>query len=98
MKIIASDADEPGHKNSQIAYSLIDQNPPHNMFYMVNDGTIYVNQATLDREVEYKPFKKICFETMLDVCVEKWQDLKFWLELGDQCQSIQSSDNTINYI
>lgn len=43
-------------------------------------------------------FFLISFETvfllnkiMVDVCVEKWQDLKFWIELGDQCQLIQSS-------
>uniref|UniRef100_A0A3B4V634 Desmoglein-3-like n=1 Tax=Seriola dumerili TaxID=41447 RepID=A0A3B4V634_SERDU len=49
MKITATDADEPGHENSQIAYSIIDQNPPHDMFYIESDGTIYVKNI-LDRE------------------------------------------------
>lgn len=54
MKITATDADEQGNKNSQIAYSIIAQNPPGDMFYMSSDGTIYVNRATLDREVQYE--------------------------------------------
>ncbi|XP_023284459.1 desmoglein-2-like [Seriola lalandi dorsalis] len=49
MKITATDADEPGHENSQIAYSIIDQNPAQDMFYIESDGTIYVKN-TLDRE------------------------------------------------
>lgn len=49
MKITATDADEPGNKNSMIAYSIINQNPA-DMFYIRNDGTIYVKNA-LDREV-----------------------------------------------
>ncbi|XP_069378761.1 desmoglein-2.1 isoform X2 [Paralichthys olivaceus] len=50
MAITATDADEPGNENSQIAYSIIDQNPPSNMFYITNDGTIFVNKPYLDRE------------------------------------------------
>ncbi|XP_071342912.1 desmoglein-2.1-like isoform X2 [Trachinotus anak] len=50
MKVIATDADEPGNENSQISYSIIDQNPPHDMFYITSDGTIYVNKPTMDRE------------------------------------------------
>uniref|UniRef100_A0A3B4XF26 Cadherin domain-containing protein n=1 Tax=Seriola lalandi dorsalis TaxID=1841481 RepID=A0A3B4XF26_SERLL len=53
MKITATDADEPGHENSQIAYSIIDQNPAQDMFYIESDGTIYVKN-TLDREVQYE--------------------------------------------
>lgn len=51
MKINATDADEPGNPNSQIAYSLVAQDPPDDMFYMENDGTIYVKRTNLDREV-----------------------------------------------
>lgn len=54
MKVIATDADEPGNENSQIAYSIIAQNPPDDMFYMNSNGTIYVNKPTLDREVQYE--------------------------------------------
>lgn len=54
MKVSAHDADEPGNENSQIAYSIIDQIPPFNMFYMTSDGTIYVNKPNLDREVQYE--------------------------------------------
>ncbi|XP_047199070.1 desmoglein-2-like [Hippoglossus stenolepis] len=49
MKITATDADEPGNPNSQIAYSIIDQNPPNDMFHITKDGTILVNNP-LDRE------------------------------------------------
>lgn len=53
MKITATDADEPGLENSQIAYSIIAQDPSDDMFYMTDDGTIYVNRPFLDREVQY---------------------------------------------
>lgn len=52
MKVIATDADEPGNENSQIAYSIITQNPPDDMFYMDRNGTIFVKKPTLDREVQ----------------------------------------------
>ncbi|XP_067454080.1 desmoglein-2.1-like [Thunnus thynnus] len=50
MKVIATDADEPGNENSQIAYTIVDQNPPNDMFSMTKDGTIYVKRPDLDRE------------------------------------------------
>ncbi|XP_070689057.1 desmoglein-2.1-like [Pempheris klunzingeri] len=53
-KITATDADEPGHVNSQIAYTIVDQNPRHDMFYITNEGSIHVKQNFLDREREDK--------------------------------------------
>ncbi|XP_070765423.1 desmoglein-2.1-like [Enoplosus armatus] len=50
MKIAATDADEPNHVNSQIAYTIIDQKPSHDMFDITKDGTIYVKKSSLDRE------------------------------------------------
>ncbi|KAM7388787.1 hypothetical protein PAMP_024937 [Pampus punctatissimus] len=50
MKVTATDADEPGNDNSKIAYSIIDQNPNDDMFYMDRNGTIYVKKPLLDRE------------------------------------------------
>uniref|UniRef100_A0A7N8XNZ0 Desmoglein-2-like n=1 Tax=Mastacembelus armatus TaxID=205130 RepID=A0A7N8XNZ0_9TELE len=50
LKVIATDADEPNHENSQIAYTIINQNPSNKMFYISNDGTISVNKPSLDRE------------------------------------------------
>nr|XP_046248806.1 desmoglein-1-gamma-like [Scatophagus argus] len=44
MKVTATDADEPGNKNSIISYSIIEQEPSHDM------GTIYISKPTLDRE------------------------------------------------
>uniref|UniRef100_UPI001ED82BB2 desmoglein-2-like n=1 Tax=Scatophagus argus TaxID=75038 RepID=UPI001ED82BB2 len=49
QKITATDADEPGNENSQIAYSIVNQNPPNGMFGISTDGTIFVNNL-LDRE------------------------------------------------
>uniref|UniRef100_I3J6Y1 Cadherin domain-containing protein n=1 Tax=Oreochromis niloticus TaxID=8128 RepID=I3J6Y1_ORENI len=47
----AFDADEPGNANSQIAYSIIAQNPAHDMFYIDRrDGSIFVKRPVLDRE------------------------------------------------
>lgn len=54
MKINATDADEPGNPNSIIAYTLLDQNPPGDMFSISKDGTIHVNNPSLDREVLIK--------------------------------------------
>uniref|UniRef100_A0A3Q3JDI7 Cadherin domain-containing protein n=1 Tax=Monopterus albus TaxID=43700 RepID=A0A3Q3JDI7_MONAL len=50
MKVIATDADEPGNENSQIAYSIIAQSPFNDMFYMSSDGTVFVKKSSLDRE------------------------------------------------
>ncbi|CAK6969743.1 desmoglein-2.1-like [Scomber scombrus] len=50
MKVVATDADEPNNPNSKIAYSIGSQNPPHDMFYMTTDGTVYVKNPKLDRE------------------------------------------------
>nr|XP_046248064.1 desmoglein-2-like [Scatophagus argus] len=50
MKVTATDADEPGNKNSMISYSIIQQEPSHDMFYISSDGSIYVSKPTLDRE------------------------------------------------
>lgn len=49
LKITATDADEPGNPNSQIAYSIIKQDPA-NIFGIERDGTIYVSVPP-DREV-----------------------------------------------
>lgn len=53
MKVLATDADEPSSENSAIAYSLLDQKPNHDMFYITQDGIIKVKKNTLDREVVY---------------------------------------------
>ncbi|XP_042370453.1 desmoglein-4-like, partial [Plectropomus leopardus] len=51
MKLTATDLDEPGHKNSMIAYSIVDQKPSDGMFSISKDGTIFVQKSTLDREI-----------------------------------------------
>lgn len=51
MQVLATDIDEPGNDNSLIAFTLVAQNPPDDMFYMNRDGTIYVRNPNLDREV-----------------------------------------------
>ncbi|KAL3976949.1 uncharacterized protein ACER0C_020438 [Sarotherodon galilaeus] len=49
--VTAFDADEPGNENSQIAYSIIDQNPADEMFYIDRqNGSIFVKRPVLDRE------------------------------------------------
>lgn len=50
MKITATDADDPKTENSQIAYTIIDHKPDDDMFYIGDDGTIFVKNL-LDREV-----------------------------------------------
>ncbi|XP_047444088.1 desmoglein-2.1 [Mugil cephalus] len=50
MQIEATDADEPGNDNSKIFYSIINQSPPDDMFYVNSDGKIYVKRPFLDRE------------------------------------------------
>ncbi|XP_029943539.1 desmoglein-2-like isoform X1 [Salarias fasciatus] len=51
-KVNASDADEPGNENSEVAYSLLSQDPPGDMFYLKKDGTLHVKKPLLDREAE----------------------------------------------
>ncbi|XP_019201960.1 desmoglein-2 [Oreochromis niloticus] len=49
--VTAFDADEPGNENSQIAYSIIAQNPADEMFYIDRkNGSIFVKRPVLDRE------------------------------------------------
>ncbi|KAI4829205.1 hypothetical protein KUCAC02_023265 [Chaenocephalus aceratus] len=50
MKITATDADEPGNINSQIAYTIVDQQPPGDMFSISKDGIVSVKSSALDRE------------------------------------------------
>uniref|UniRef100_A0A3Q3J0M2 Cadherin domain-containing protein n=1 Tax=Monopterus albus TaxID=43700 RepID=A0A3Q3J0M2_MONAL len=55
MKVIATDADEPGNENSQIAYSIIAQSPFNDMFYMSSDGTVFVKKMfSLDQIMKDK--------------------------------------------
>nr|XP_057929785.1 desmoglein-2.1-like isoform X2 [Doryrhamphus excisus] len=49
-RVTATDADEPGNPNSRLVYSIIKQNPNEDMFLMNNDGNIFVNKPSLDRE------------------------------------------------
>lgn len=50
MKVAATDADEPNSLNSQVFHTIIDQKPPHDMFYMNSDGSIFMKNSP-DREV-----------------------------------------------
>lgn len=54
MDVAASDADEPNNENSQVAYSIVAQDPPDDMFSMDPNGTISVKKPTLDREVQLR--------------------------------------------
>ncbi|RVE74106.1 hypothetical protein OJAV_G00038140 [Oryzias javanicus] len=51
VKVNATDADEPGNKNSELAYTLISQNPSHDMFRIDNSGVVSVKNSILDREI-----------------------------------------------
>ncbi|XP_029904785.1 desmoglein-2-like [Myripristis murdjan] len=50
MKVTAYDADEPWSRNSYIAYSIVEQVPPEDMFNISKRGDIYVERPLLDRE------------------------------------------------
>uniref|UniRef100_A0A8C9RRR8 Cadherin domain-containing protein n=1 Tax=Scleropages formosus TaxID=113540 RepID=A0A8C9RRR8_SCLFO len=55
MKITARDDDEPGHLNSKIKYTILDQQPGGEiMFYIDSEGHLYVQNLNLDREDSYK--------------------------------------------
>ncbi|KAL1773744.1 desmoglein-2 [Sigmodon hispidus] len=60
MKIIATDADEPNTRNSQISYRIVSQEPANSpMFYLNKDtGEIFTASFTLDRE-EYSSYSLI---------------------------------------
>lgn len=54
MQIIGKDADEPGHINSKISYSIVSQEPePTKQLFRIDSetGKLYVKEAGLDREV-----------------------------------------------
>uniref|UniRef100_A0A8C7Y5Q6 Cadherin domain-containing protein n=1 Tax=Oryzias sinensis TaxID=183150 RepID=A0A8C7Y5Q6_9TELE len=55
MQVNATDADEKDNKNSKLAYTLISQNPPHDMFRIERSGVIRVKNSSLDREVRTFP-------------------------------------------
>lgn len=55
MELNATDADEYGNLNSKLAYTLISQNPSHDMFRISKKGVITVKNSSLDREVRTFP-------------------------------------------
>ncbi|KAF7690207.1 hypothetical protein HF521_012011 [Silurus meridionalis] len=51
MKLSATDADEPGNINSQIFYEIVDQKPPGERMFSINQkGEVIVARENLDRE------------------------------------------------
>uniref|UniRef100_A0A672KUL9 Cadherin domain-containing protein n=1 Tax=Sinocyclocheilus grahami TaxID=75366 RepID=A0A672KUL9_SINGR len=62
-QVVAKDADEPNTLHTKIAYSLIKQEPNNGkLFFAVHkdNGTIFVNNPTLDREVSVTSYTDIC--------------------------------------
>lgn len=52
MKVIATDADQPGIPNSQIFYTINPESNPDGLFYINSiTGEVLVQQSSLDREV-----------------------------------------------
>lgn len=59
-KILATDIDEPGNINSQIAYKILEQTPGgEDMFHIDHDGNLLVKRPTLDREVHISILRQI---------------------------------------
>ncbi|KAG9274620.1 cadherin-2-like [Astyanax mexicanus] len=53
INITATDADKPNTPHSQIAYSIVEQSPAGNLFYIDRgSGKIFVSRSSLDREVQ----------------------------------------------
>lgn len=62
-QVVATDADEPNTDHTKIAYSLIKQEPNNDkLFFDIHkdNGTISVNNPSLDREVFVTSFTDIC--------------------------------------
>lgn len=53
MQIKGRDNDQEGNINSQIAYSILSQEPEGKQMFVIDEttGKLYVNEDTLDREV-----------------------------------------------
>lgn len=53
MQIEGKDKDQQGTINSQIAYSIVSQEPEGTHMFWINEtsGKLYVKEPTLDREV-----------------------------------------------
>lgn len=67
MKISATDKDEPGNPNSQIAFKIVEQTPGgEDMFDIDREGNLIVKKSTLDREVHISILMQIyCITTLL---------------------------------
>lgn len=69
MKIIASDADEPNHLNSKIAFKIESQEPSGPPMFIMNKYTGELHLANyLDREVTF-PFPKLNNMMLWCICV-----------------------------
>uniref|UniRef100_A0A8D0EH04 Desmoglein 1 n=1 Tax=Strix occidentalis caurina TaxID=311401 RepID=A0A8D0EH04_STROC len=69
MKIIASDADEPNHLNSKIAFKIESQEPSGPPMFIMNKYTGELHLANyLDREVTF-PFLKLNNMMLWCICV-----------------------------
>lgn len=52
MKVICTDADQPGSPNSKIFYQIASESNPDGLFYINSQtGEVMVQQSSLDREV-----------------------------------------------
>lgn len=72
MKIIASDADEPNHLNSKIAFKIESQEPSGPPMFIMNKYTGELHLANyLDREVIF-PFSKLNNTMLWCICVMGW--------------------------
>lgn len=56
MKLNATDADEPGHLNSKIAYKIVSQEPAGIPMFLIsrNTGEVRTLTNSLDREVKHR--------------------------------------------
>lgn len=89
IKVVATDKDEPNNYNSDIRYSIINQEPklPSDNMFVINpvNGIIRVNAGGLDREV--RPLKQIfdvfVLLSAVVICVSYRDHLPalLWLEL-----------------
>lgn len=57
MKVVVTDADQPGTPHTKIRYQIASESNPDGLFYINSQtGEVMVQQSTLDREVS-DPFQ-----------------------------------------
>lgn len=74
MMLNATDADEPNHLNSKIAFKILSQEPAGTPMFLLSrhTGEVRTLTSSLDREVKQGPEEHSTAQTRLSESPERW--------------------------